>query len=340
MPRRLIRARNLQRRDDRTRLIAEKHEKRIADRLMVAFKALRQHVHENVVLRLAKADPTGNASGIANQILSRDQIRVAVETALSGLDTVASEAAAGAMAGIALGVGIAAPQQSVLSAALHTALGTYRADLVAQVTDATIDGITDVVQAGLTAGERFDEIARDIRPLIGLTTQQSAWVQSYIADLADNDPAVMARAYHDARFDPTIQNAIDSNTPLTDAQIDQMADNYADRALAGRATTIARTETLRAANIGAEAGINAFVTSRGFDIADMKQYWLTAQDELVCSWCLSIPDMNPDGVAMDDVFDSEEGEVDMPPIHPNCRCTVEYRLDPDALAAWQEANAA
>lgn len=332
-----LRARNLQHRHDKIRLIAEKHEKRIADRLMTAFKALRQHVYENHVVR--KADPENTARGVGDQILPREQVRVAVETALQGLDSVSAEAATVGMASAAAAAAVAQPPVSVLSAALHTALLGYRADLVKQVTDQTIDAITDVVQQGLTDGARYDEIARSVRPLIGLTTQQAAWVDSYAQGLADNDPAVMARAYHDARFDPTIQRAIEDDLPLESGQIDNMVENYANRALAGRATTIARTETLRAANIGAEAGVNAFLSSKGFDSNAMKRFWLVSLDELVCPICLSIPDANPDGVGMDEDFDSDDGPQYLPPDpHPNCRCTVSYQLDQDALALWRTAQ--
>lgn len=47
-----------------------------------------------------------------------------------------------------------------------------------------------------------------------------------------------------------------------------------------------------------------------------------------CEICLSIPDMNPDGVGVDEPFESIDGPMDDPPDpHPACRCSVDVITD-------------
>ena len=46
-----------------------------------------------------------------------------------------------------------------------------------------------------------------------------------------------------------------------------------------------------------------------------------------CPVCESIPDNNPDGVGVDESFESDDGPVDDPPVHPHCECSVEYVTD-------------
>lgn len=98
-----------------------------------------------------------------------------------------------------------------------------------------------------------------------------------------------------------------------------------------RATRIARTETLRASNFGA---LEAYKQSKVVE----KKEWLTAKDERVCPWC---GPLNGKQLDLSDPF-AEKGQtingknesgksvrltvgladINMPPLHPNCRCTL------------------
>lgn len=51
-----------------------------------------------------------------------------------------------------------------------------------------------------------------------------------------------------------------------------------------------------------------------------------------CPICLSIIDNNPDGVGLDEEFDSDDGPIDAPPGHPNCRCSIEMVTNLDDVA--------
>lgn len=97
-----------------------------------------------------------------------------------------------------------------------------------------------------------------------------------------------------------------------------------------RAEMIARSETIRSSNAGAHEAFRQAGISR--------IQWLTARDGRVCEWC---DPLNGKTVGIEEHFftDGEEysvadgegkphsmkldyGNVDYPPLHPNCRCTV------------------
>lgn len=87
-----------------------------------------------------------------------------------------------------------------------------------------------------------------------------------------------------------------------------------------RAMTIARTETNRAASIGALAGYKAS------GVVEAKQ-WLTAEDDLVSEECLEngAAGAGGDGILPLDA-DYPSGD-EAPPVHPNCRCAIAPVVD-------------
>ena len=97
----------------------------------------------------------------------------------------------------------------------------------------------------------------------------------------------------------------------------------------------ARGIGLRATGIGAMqmfAGVNMAVTMAARQAERetgviLRRHWITAEDERVCGRCDPIPGLNPDGVGVDDPFQTpEDGMVYDGPIHNNCRCTVDIEL--------------
>lgn len=100
--------------------------------------------------------------------------------------------------------------------------------------------------------------------------------------------------------------------------------DFADRQ---RSTMIARTETIRASNFGAE---EAYIQS---GVVEGKE-WLTAFDERTCTSCEEMggktsgkPRTAKLGQSFDvsDIdmnFDYTEGEMPYPPLHPSCRCSL------------------
>jgi SPP1 gp7 family putative phage head morphogenesis protein len=107
----------------------------------------------------------------------------------------------------------------------------------------------------------------------------------------------------------------------------KLADNYAFSP--DRAMVIARTETIRASNVGTLAGFK----SSG---VVLKKEWTTAEDDRVSEECEANGDRGP--IDLDDAFPSGD---DAPPAHPNCRCTLVglTELDMPEQAITEESDA-
>jgi hypothetical protein len=109
------------------------------------------------------------------------------------------------------------------------------------------------------------------------------------------------------------------------AEQGRMVGRYRERYVKHRAETIARTESLRAANLGSfEAWRQAIEDSDLFDPSEVKRKWITARDDRV----------RPDhrGAAgqkrgLREPFTVGGIAVMFPPHQPNCRCTVGYAID-------------
>jgi hypothetical protein len=172
------------------------------------------------------------------------------------------------------------------------------------------------------------EVARDILATIGLTPRQAAAVANFRRLLESGDKAALSRALRDQRFDATIQRLVNGEA-VDQAKIDRMVQRYAERYQAYRANVIARYETMEAANAGRRAAWRQFAGRRGIPLAALKRFWQTAADERVCPVCRSIPLMNVEGIGIDDVYATVDGESSGPPEHGDCRCTERFEIDPD-----------
>lgn len=129
-------------------------------------------------------------------------------------------------------------------------LRDYALDRIRAITGEVRETIRGVLVDASMRGTPVEEQAREIRDSIGLSPGQKGWVSSYRRQLQTLDPRVLDRALRDRRHDKPIERAIRTGTPLSEADIERYVDSYHRRALAYRATTIARTEALRGANTG------------------------------------------------------------------------------------------
>jgi len=110
-------------------------------------------------------------------------------------------------------------------------------------------------------------------------------------------------------------------------QITERVKGLFDQISKGRAVRITRSETIRAANFATQ---ESYIQS---DVVLAKE-WLTSLDERVCQYCMP---MNGRVVGLKDPyhkfnekFQGVDGgvlrfnytEIQYPPLHPNCRCTI------------------
>lgn len=153
-----------------------------------------------------------------------------------------------------------------------------------------------------------DELARMIRPCIGLTKGQAAanarYYDSIVANLRKDHPRMKPEsAKKKAR---------------------EAAHKYAERQHRDRAFTIAQTECAFAYNRGADYGIRQ-AQEQGY-LGVMKKRWSTSGDDAVCTTCSALEGTEID---MDSDFNFGgkvlfPGHHMLPPAHPRCACAVEY----------------
>lgn len=219
-------------------------------------------------------------------------------------------------------------------------LRNYEMNSIRELASDALGSIRIAVRNGVANGLGPADIATDIRDFIGLTDQQTQAVSNYRNMLQNLDSDVLTRALRDARFDPTIDTAITNGNPLTDDQIATYVDRYQSRYLNYRATTIARTEAIRAANAGNHLAWQQQVASGKMAADEVTREWLYTHDGKTRLSHVAIPLLNPDGVGLDEPFETLLGEL-MYPGDPsgdpadviNCRCSVFNRYTPKAEAS-------
>ena len=176
------------------------------------------------------------------------------------------------------------------------------ADFVTNVTKTQIQGLRAVVhRAAVLEDITVDILARAIRPMVGLTWQQSIANMNY--------------------FESLIKNGVKEKKAL------DLATRYAARQHRYRGYNIARTELAFAYNQGSYQGIKQ-AQQAGY-MGKVVKIWCTADDERVCTVCGGLDGKT---IALDDDFDfwtklATPQNVTIrrvPPAHPSCRCTVMY----------------
>lgn len=212
----------------------------------------------------------------------------------------------------------------------------YRYDRVREITDAQRKNIRQIIATATNTADPPAVIARKIRDIVGLTAGQARIVQNYRMQLETNDPRSLTYSLRDKRFDRTVKKALEEKKPLGAEQVDKLVDAYQRRFIAHRAMTIARTESLRAANNGHVQAV---------------QYWLDDHPEYTVAktWIATEDDRTrPDHralhrqtvIGMKTPFTCESGEQILWPHDPkaaakeviNCRCTTMLALIPRSAA--------
>jgi SPP1 gp7 family putative phage head morphogenesis protein len=139
------------------------------------------------------------------------------------------------------------------------------------------------------------------------------WIAQHAAERITNISDATREAVKDA-----VERAFEDQF-----NVDDLADELID--LVGnddRAELIAATETMAAANAGQQEAWDQAVED-GLLTGQEQQVWITTPDERLCPICEPL-----DGVTagLDDYFDVDGDQIDGPPAHPRCRCTVGLEL--------------
>lgn len=178
--------------------------------------------------------------------------------------------------------------------------------LIREVTEEQYKAINILVrQASFSETMDVQQLAKAIRPTIGLTARQSQ-----------------------AAFN-RYQEAIANGATKEQAQLIQA--KYAERLHRTRAETIAITEMAYAYNYGQQAYMEQCIKDGLIGSAQKK--WMTALDERVCDICGKL-----DGEITEIDAPFSTGVL-VPPGHPRCRCVVNY-INVTQPADWVDTTTA
>lgn len=159
--------------------------------------------------------------------------------------------------------------------------------MVTQVSDQTRKAIRATIRQALDDGLPPSEVARRIRSLIGLTERDALAVGRLRTRLEDEDRAP--------------------------DQVERMTTRYANRLLRRRAQTIARHETMQAANAG-QLGLWRQSVDDGLLLeSEWERRWITAHDERTCPICKPL-----DGTRAPMLTGAFPGGYGQPPAHVTC----------------------
>jgi SPP1 gp7 family putative phage head morphogenesis protein len=160
------------------------------------------------------------------------------------------------------------------------------------IEEETRQAVRDIVGMARRNGWHPYEFAPLVRDTVGLTRRQAvAVVNLYQGQVAD----------------------------VGNARAKKLADAYAGRLQTQRARTIARTETLKAANLGRIASFEQAANNGLYQRDRAQLEWIATLDERTCALCAAL---HGERTPVGSTFDGE-----LPPRHPQCRCTVMLVLD-------------
>lgn len=197
-------------------------------------------------------------------------------------------------------LGVEGPEPSAVLRRVDQWAKVHGAELAVNLTtsqEAATRAIIRRFAASETTGAA--ELGRVLRPVIGLTERQANAVFSF--------------------NDALIEQGVDTVT--REARVRA----YSGRLLRVRAERIARTELAFSWNQAALESMREGV-SRGDVVGAVDKVFMTAKDERVCEFCEALEGQS---VGLEETFPGVTPRlpnVTMPPVHPNCRCTVGFEL--------------
>jgi len=186
------------------------------------------------------------------------------------------------------------------------------AQFVISCTQEQKDAIAALLSKKMKDGHTVDELAKMIRPCIGLTKGQAQanarYYDSIVANLKKEHPRMKEESIRKKARDA--------------------AQKYAERQHRQRAMTIAQTESASAYNWGADGAVRQ-AQEEGL-IGVVRKRWSTSGDSQVCDICKALEGVE---IGMEESFNFKgrllfPEQHMLPPAHPGCACAVEYIEEP------------
>lgn len=180
------------------------------------------------------------------------------------------------------------------------------AELVTASVEQQRDAIRVLLEKSVRERHSVDELAKMIRPCVGLTEPQAKANLKYYENIVKT-----LREEHPRMKTESIQR-----------KAREAAAKYAEKQHRYRAMNIAQTEMAYAYNKGADESVRQAQEKQL--IGKVVKRWCTSNDDQVCEQCRSLEGTE---IAMDDQWTFKgvkSGENLTPPAHPRCACAVEY----------------
>jgi hypothetical protein len=201
--------------------------------------------------------------------------------------------------------------------------------LIVEIDKEQMRAVQNALLRGFVDGRDIGLIAREIRDSVGLTTAQSTAVTNFRRQL-ETGTMGSGTAPWDRRLSAIEQRQARRiyNDPesVSQAKIDLLVTRYQASLVNNRALSISRTEVHRA-SINGQAELWRQAESQGLiDLDRATRTWIVTHDDRLRADHAAIPDMNPDGVKLNEPFQTPIGPVMRPgesgvaEFDINCRC--------------------
>lgn len=175
------------------------------------------------------------------------------------------------------------------------------------------EAVRAVLERGLAAGRNPKDLARELQGIAGLNTRQAEALRRFRTQLEAQAQQEVVDRVASAKGPVSARLLMAERSQQIDRAVARRRAEY----VAGRAETIARTETMRAIADGKRLQRERLVAEGALDPDAWEQEWITAEDERTCPVCLPLHGQRaPIGGA----FLTSVGPLSGPPAHPRCRC--------------------
>ena len=199
--------------------------------------------------------------------------------------------------------------------------------LIRQVSEATQQGVREIITESVSQGVAPVKASRQIREIVGLTNKQAKAVINFRNQLTAQDNLGMRAPW--MRRLSAVERAIvrrhmkEGN--LNPERINKLVNRYHQSLVNKRSLDIARTESINAVQAGQlESWRQA--QEQGLLPDTVKRRWIVTPDDRLREDHAAIPGMNPEGVGLAEDFQTPFGPVIGP--HDsnvnliNCRCVA------------------
>jgi len=308
--------------------IAKKYEESIQRSILQAFVFLKDNVNVEYFLEVKEVEQ-------ALYYLSQMEIELVFSKfLLSNLQDVIKAGGDVTMDHVSSGVKTGeAWVFNLLGFSLAGVLWNYNANLVNKLGQNTRGALKNTLVRGFQNNIDRRTLANDFKKNIGLSAKQESAVRSYEQALRSSSKDAIRRALRDKRSDSVVERAIKNDSKLSEEQINSLVNRYRLRSITFRAKQIAQNEALRSASIGQYYSVLQAVSDGVIKYEDFLRFWVHRDDPKTRNDHKSIPELNKNGVRIDEAFQTNLGPL-LFPRDPkgsaentvNCRCTVIYKM--------------